>query len=287
MALDLPRTITPNNVSAFTNLTLAFRFTVIEHRPEPPSPHAVKGTLVHAALEGLFWRHEAGSRSEAAAHDELQQAWAALQSDPEYTELGLSEQAAEAFLADARFLVANYFRLEDPDSVRTIGVELGVEYEHDGLRLRGIIDRLDIGPDGALTVVDYKTGRAPSERYEHGRMAGVQTYALLCEKILGRPPPAEVRLLHLRDPLMISALPTAQTIRRPATADDASVWGAIEAFPVRTRTSGRVPGPLCDYCNSPNPPARPSERRERDDGRLRPEKVDAAFEEPWRGRPGP
>ena len=85
-------------------------------------------------------------------------------------------------------------------------MELGVEIEQDGMRLRGIIDRLDIGPDGALTVVDYKTGRAPSERYEHGRMGGVQTYALLCERILGRAP-AEVRLLHLRDPLVITAVP--------------------------------------------------------------------------------
>jgi putative RecB family exonuclease len=253
MALDLPRTLTPSKVSAFTNCPLAFRFTVIEHRPEPPSPHAVKGTLVHAALEGLFWYHEAGARSEAAARHELERAWTALQSDPEYTELGLSEQAAEAFLADARVLVANYFRLEDPNSVRTIGVELGVEYEHDGMRLRGIIDRLDIGPDGALTVVDYKTGRAPSERYEHGRMNGIQTYALLCEKILGRAP-AEVRLLHLRDPLMISALPTAQTLRGQQQRTTA-VWGAIERACANEDFRPR-PGPLCDYCNfKPSCPA--------------------------------
>ena len=253
MALDLPRTLTPSKVTAFTNCPLAFRFTVIEHRPEPPSPHAVKGTLVHAALEGLFWHHEEGSRSEAAADHELQQAWAAMQSDPEYTELGLSEQAAEAFLADARFLIANYFRLEDPNAVRTIGVELGVEYEHDGMLLRGIIDRLDIAPDGALTVVDYKTGRAPSERYEHGRMGGVQTYALLCEKILGRAP-AEVRLLHLRDPLMISALPTPQTLRGQQQRTTA-VWGAIERACANEDFRPR-PGPLCDYCNfKPSCPA--------------------------------
>ncbi len=94
------------------------------------------------------------------------------------------------------------------------------------MRLRGIIDRLDIGPDGALIVVDYKTGRAPSERYEHGRMGGVQTYALLCERLLGRAP-AEVRLLHLRDPLIISAVPTPQTLRGQQRRTSA-VWGAIE-----------------------------------------------------------
>ena len=47
--------------------------------------------------------------------------------------------------------------------------------------------------------MDYKTGRAPSERFERGSMGGVQTYALLCESLLGRAP-AEVRLLYLRQP---------------------------------------------------------------------------------------
>ncbi len=75
-----------------------------------------------------------------------------------------------------------------------MGIELGVETVVDGMRLRGIIDRLDVADDGGLIVVDYKTGRAPSERFERGSMGGVQTYALLCESLLGRAP-AEVRLL--------------------------------------------------------------------------------------------
>src|SRR6516165_2336123 len=71
MALEPPRTLTPSKVSAFTSCPLAFRFSQIERRPEPPSPHAVKGTLVHAALEGLFWHHAPGARTRAAAAAEL------------------------------------------------------------------------------------------------------------------------------------------------------------------------------------------------------------------------
>ena len=226
MALELPRTLTPSKVSAFTNCPLAFRFSQIEKRPEPPSPHAVKGTLVHAALEGLFWRHGAGDRTPAAAEHELERAWAALGDDAEFVELGLDADAAAAFLADARTLVGNYFQLEDPNRADVAGVELGVEATVEGMRLRGIIDRLDVGPEGELIVVDYKTGRAPSERYERGSMGGVQTYALLCESVLGRAP-AEVRLLYLRPPLAISTAASAQTIRgqrRRAVA----VWSAIE-----------------------------------------------------------
>jgi putative RecB family exonuclease len=253
VAFDLPRTLTPSKVAAFTACPLAFRFSVIERRPEPPSPHAVKGTLVHAALEGLFWNHDPADRTEAAAMDELARVWADLASDPEYVALALGPDEADSFLADARKLVTNYFRIEDPTAVETIGVELGVELEQDGIRLRGIIDRLDIGPDGALTVVDYKTGRAPAPRYEHGRLGGVQTYALLCERILGRAP-AEVRLLHLRDPLVISAFPTPQTLRGQQRRTTA-IWGAIERA-CETEDFRPSVGPLCQFCHfKPSCPA--------------------------------
>jgi len=246
MALTLPRTLSPSKVAAFTNCPLAFRYSQIEHLPEPPSPPAVKGTLVHAALEGLFWHHAPGARTPAAAHAELTRCWDDLQRDEEYAELALGRDDAEAFLADAGTLVDNYFRLEDPNEARAVGIELGVETVVDGMRLRGIIDRLDVTPEGDLIVVDYKTGRAPSERFERGSMGGVQTYALLCESLLGRAP-AEVRLLYLRQPVAISAVPSEQSIRgqrRRAVA----VWSAIERACDAEDFRPHV-GPLCNYCH--------------------------------------
>jgi putative RecB family exonuclease len=246
MALDPPRTLTPSKVSAFTSCPLAFRFSQIERRPEPPSPAAVKGTLVHAALERLFWHHPAGKRTQAAAAHELGLAWDALREDEEVVELGLDNDAAASFLDDARRLVDNYFLLEDPNGARAVGVELGVETQLDGLRLRGIIDRLDVMPDGRLIVVDYKTGRAPSERFERGSLGGVQTYALLCESMLGQAP-AEVRLLYLRAPLAITAVASEQTIRGQRKRA-AAVWTAIERACNAEDFRPNV-GPLCDYCN--------------------------------------
>jgi putative RecB family exonuclease len=246
MALDLPRTLSPSKVAAFTNCALAFRFSQIEHRPEPPSPPAVKGTLVHAALEGLFWHHPAGARTRHAADAELNRAWDELQTDEEFVGLQLPADEATAFLADSRALVDNYFSLEDPNDVRAVAVELGVETVVDGMRLRGKIDRLDVAPDGSLIVVDYKTGRAPSERYEHGRMSGVQTYALLCQRLLGRAPVA-VRLLHLQEPLVITAVATPQTIRGQQVRTSA-VWNAIERACAAEDFRPKV-GPLCNFCH--------------------------------------
>ncbi|HXW39312.1 MAG TPA: PD-(D/E)XK nuclease family protein, partial [Acidimicrobiales bacterium] len=166
MALDLPRTLSPSKASAFTDCPLAFRYSIIDHLPEPPSPHAVKGTLVHAALERLFWDRLPGERTPEAAIEALGEALDAIQEDAEFVGLNLDIDEASEFRADAEVLVHNYFRIEDPNAVRAIGVELGLETEMGSMVLRGIIDRLDLAEDGGLVVVDYKTGRAPGAQFE-------------------------------------------------------------------------------------------------------------------------
>ena len=60
MALALPRSLSPSKLSAFKDCPLAFRFSAIDRIPEAPAPHMVKGTLVHSALERLFWDHPRG-----------------------------------------------------------------------------------------------------------------------------------------------------------------------------------------------------------------------------------
>lgn len=246
MPLAVPRSLSPTRVNAFTDCPLAFRLRTIDRLPEPPSPHAVKGTLVHAALEGLIWHHPAGQRTPAAAAAELEAAWARSSQGAEMAALELTEAEADELRRDAGALVERYFELEDPDQVRAVGVELMLEGEVDGVQLRGIIDRLDLTDDGELVVIDYKTGRAPSARYEQSRLVGVQLYALLCQQVLGKLP-VEVRLLHLRDPVVISAVPTEQAIRAQRQRTTA-VWRAIERacehVDFRPRPSG-----LCAYCN--------------------------------------
>ena len=245
MALPLPRSLSPSKVSSFTDCALAFRLSAIDRLPEPPSPATVKGTLVHSALERLFWEHPRGERSAQAAHGALDAAWAAMGDDEEFTALGLGADERAAFLDDARRLVDNYLRLEDPDAVDAVGVELTLEAAVGGPRLRGIIDRLDRGEDGELVVVDYKTGKVPSERDERARLGGVQFYALLCEAALGRRP-ARVRLLYLREPVAIEAAPTEQSLRGSRRRAEA-VWSAIERA-CAAEDFRPKPSALCAWC---------------------------------------
>lgn len=244
MALEPPATLSPSKVSTFTDCALAFRFSAIDRLPEPPSVAATRGSLVHRALE-LLLDAPAEGRDLAAALTFLSQAADEFQTDPEYTGLGLDSDAEVQFLDDAEGLVRKYFELEDPRRIQPIGLELKLEVEVGELRLRGIIDRLELDDDGRLVVTDYKTGRAPPEQMEQRRLGGVQFYSYLCERLFGQRP-ARIQLLYLADPVAIVHTPSEQSSRGLETKVKAiwtTVLRACEREDFRPRTSK-----LCDYC---------------------------------------
>lgn len=245
MALDVPATMSPSKVSAFKDCALAFRFSVIDRLPEPASAAAVRGTLVHRALERLYCA-EPPERTLALALSALAEAVdEARCSDPEYAQLGLDGDAETAYLAGAERLIHRYFEMEAPATIRPIGLELLLEAELGGVRLRGIIDRLELDAAGELVVTDYKTGRSPGPRYEQGRFGGVHFYAFLCQAVLGRRP-ARVQLMYLADGVSISATPSEQSIRG-LERRVAAVWQAVHRACAVDDFRPR-PGPLCEWC---------------------------------------
>ena len=120
-----------------------------------------------------------------------------------------------------------------------MSVELGT------LKLSGIIDRLELDADGELVVTDYKTGKAPRANLEQSRLTGVHFYAFLCERVLGRRP-ARVQLLHLREPIAISTIPSDQSIRG-LQQQTLAIWTAVEQA-CRREDFRPKPGRLCEYC---------------------------------------
>lgn len=245
MSLPLPTSLTPSKVSSFKDCALAFRFSVIDRLPEPPSPWAFKGTLVHRALERLFAEVPAGRRDLEAGLRQLDEAWREAGEGPELAGLALSEDQTEELRLDAATLVGRYFELEDPDRVEAVGLEEMVEVEFGSMLLRGVIDRLEREPNGDLVVTDYKTGAVPGRAGEQSRLGGVHFYAFLCEKGLGERP-ARVQLLYLREPVAIVATPSDQSIRG-LRQRSAAVWNAIERA-CRTEDFRPRPSALCGFC---------------------------------------
>lgn len=245
MALTPPSTLSPSKVATFRDCGLAFRYSAIDRLPEAPTVAASRGTLVHAALERLL-DLPGPERTVERALTCLDEAAAAFRHDDDFTGLTLDETAEARFLAEAATLVRRYFELEDPRSVRPIGLEVLLEARVGDVRLRGIIDRLELDDDGGLVVTDYKTGRAPSVQTEQARLGGVQVYAYLCEQFLGVRP-ARIQLLHLAEPMRIVAVPTEQSTRGLARRVEA-IWAAVERACAQEDFRPR-PGRGCSWCS--------------------------------------
>ncbi len=244
MSFAPPRSLSPSSCSSFKECPLAFRFSYLDRLPEPPSIWTSKGTLVHRALELLLDR-PADERTIDAGLADLARARVELAPHPDFADLDLTDAEWEKFESDSQQLVHRYFQLEDPRTVRPIGLELKLEANLGKVRVRGIIDRLELDEDGELVVTDYKTGSVPSEFFEAKSLSGVHIYALLCERMLGRRP-ARVQLYYLSKPEAIIATPTAQSVtgvERRTTAMYSAIAQACERDDFRPH-----PGRLCDFC---------------------------------------
>lgn len=245
MALRLPATLSPSKVSTFTDCALAFRYSAIDRLPESPSVPASRGTLVHAALERLL-DLPAPRRTIEQADACLAEATDAFRHEPDFLGLELDDDSEAAFLAEATALVHRYFELEDPTTVRPVGLEVMLEAQVGGIHLRGIIDRLELDHDGGLVVTDYKTGRAPSVQAEQARLGGVHFYAFLCEQFFGVRP-ARIQLLHLAEPVAIVTVPSEQSTRGLARKLEA-IWAAVE-LACQDEDFRPRPSRHCDWCD--------------------------------------
>lgn len=244
MALPLPSTLSPSKVSSFSDCALAFRYSAIDRLPEPPTLAATRGSLVHLALEHLYER-PAPERTLEASEQDLDRAFVEMADDPDVVGLGLDQVGLATLRKEAGRLVKRYFEMEDPTTIHPIGLELKLEAPVGGLRLRGIIDRLELDKQGGLVVTDYKTGRSPGVTHQQGRLGGVTFYALLCQELFGVLP-ARIQLLYLSDGTVISTTPTEQATRGLTTKVGA-LWQAVERACEREDFRPR-PGPLCSWC---------------------------------------
>ncbi|WP_222592917.1 RecB family exonuclease [Cellulomonas persica] len=239
--------LSPSRAGDFLQCPLLFRFRTIDRLPEPPSPAAARGTLVHAVLEHLFGLPSV-ERTLEAAHALLPEQWAALrEQDARVAELFADEGALSDWLDSARALLATYFTLEDPTRLEPAERELYVVTElDDGPQLRGIVDRIDVAPNGWVRVVDYKTGKSPRSGYESSALFQMRFYAYVLWRTRGVLP-KRLQLEYLGDGTMLQHEPTEPEMLT-FEARIRSIWAGIQeaarADDWRTRRSR-----LCDWCS--------------------------------------
>jgi putative RecB family exonuclease len=241
--------LSPSRAGDFMTCPLLYRFRVIDRLPEEPSPAATRGSIVHAVLEDLF-ELPARGRTLQAAQSLVADAWARmLATDEELAAFFADDDGTRAtdWLQGTDDLLATYFELEDPRRLEPADRELEISVTlADGLVLRGIVDRLDVAADGAMRVVDYKTGKAPRIDFEQRALFQMRFYALALWRLKGAVPRL-LQLMYLTDGQIIRYEPDEPDLlamERKLAALAAAIERATQTGDWRPR-----PSRLCDWCS--------------------------------------
>jgi putative RecB family exonuclease len=242
MALE---TLSPSRAGDFKACPQLFKFRAIDRLPEPPSVHQARGTTAHLALQRLF-DLPADQRHPERLYELFRSAWTELRGSDEFQGLFATTEEERTWGLESLELIANYFLVEDPRHVEPEARELDLLEDLDGMVLRGILDRMDRLADGSLVITDYKTGKAPPERYALPAFFALKIYALLVRRHTGETP-VEVRLMYLNGPT-VYRIPVDDRSLDAMERQIRALWAAIDRAIAADHFPPR-PGPLCSWCS--------------------------------------
>ncbi|HEX6146230.1 MAG TPA: PD-(D/E)XK nuclease family protein [Acidimicrobiia bacterium] len=239
------QTLSPSRAGDFKTCPQLFKFRAIDRLGEPASIYQARGTTAHLALQRLF-DHPSGERSPELLYDLFREAWTELRGSEEFVSLFGDIDQERQWGVESLELLANYFGIEDPTGFDPVDRELDMLEDLGGITIRGILDRIDRDDDGRLIITDYKTGKAPPERFALPAFFALKIYALLIRRSMGETP-KELRLLYLSGPTLYRL----DIDDRQLDAMDSqlrALWNAIDRA-LATRNFPPRPGTLCNWCS--------------------------------------
>ncbi|MGF1618419.1 MAG: RecB family exonuclease [Acidimicrobiia bacterium] len=241
-------TLSPSRASDFKTCPQLFKFRAIDRLPEPTTIYQARGTTAHVALERLYDLPR-GERDPDRLFDLFRKAWTECRLEEEYGSLFESGADETAWGVESMQLLANYFVIEDPRTIDPYQREMDMTEDLDGIVIRGILDRIDRAGDGSLVITDYKTGKAPPERFALPAFFALKIYALLIRRRTGETP-RELRLLYLNGPTLYRlAIDDSQLDAMDSQLR--ALWAAIDRA-ISSNSYPPKPGRLCDWCSFQN-----------------------------------
>jgi putative RecB family exonuclease len=246
------KTLSPSRASDFKTCPQMYKFKSIDKIPTVPTKFQARGTTAHLALERLF-ELPSGQRTPDQLYDLFRSAWAELKLI-EYPDLFDTVDEEREWGIETLNLLATYFTIEDPTSFEPLELEMDLTVPINSMTIRGILDRMEeieeTAPDGqktsVLVITDYKTGKAPPERYAQKAFFALKIYALLI-RITRNVTPDRLRLLYLNGPTSYTMDINDQQLDAMEKQLEA-LWKAIEKA-ITTDNWPAKTSVLCDWCD--------------------------------------
>lgn len=242
-----PTYLSPSSAGTYRSCARRWKFRYIDRLPDPAGEAALAGTLAHRVLEVLL-QEDPGDRTIDRAKAIAREVWPETGDDPDFQALELNTDEQRRFRWLAWTAIEGLWQLEDPTQIVVEATEKKIDTMLGDVPFRGIVDRLDrlvaTADTGPLVVSDYKSGRAPSERFERGRLEQVLLYAAAVEASTGERPEF-ARLLYLGQ--RVIETPVTEALLARSVADLSDTWERMIAD-VDAEVYEPTPGPLCGWC---------------------------------------
>lgn len=232
-----------SSIDTYLNCPAKFRYGYVFRIPstEVATP-LIFGTAVHHALEKFHAGDLASMPGEDSLKDWLREAWESGPFDK------LDDRENVDLKRRAWRVVTAYRERMAKDWRPAAGTEVWFEVpfgepgENPEAMVVGSIDRLDIDPDGALHVTDYKTNKKVKTRQIVSTDLQLSIYALAVEHLFGRLPAT----------VALDFVVPGEVVRVPVSDLDleAARRKVVEtARAVKGQTFEPTPNPLCGWCD--------------------------------------
>ncbi|MEM7094088.1 MAG: PD-(D/E)XK nuclease family protein [Actinomycetota bacterium] len=241
-----PRHLSPSSSNLYQQCARKWRFRYLDRLPDPPGVPALVGTFAHLVLEHLL-QHPEGQRSQDQAKRLARSLWPEFEREPDYQALGLTEADAKDFRWKSWIAIEGLWALENPDETEVHATEHEIQVDIGGVPFRGIIDRVDVierGDHKHLVVSDYKSGKAPAQRFRNRPLKQVLLYAAALESATGQRP-FGARLLYLGQRTM--GVRVTEANLAASVEELQGTWESLNADWSRGEFDATT-GPLCAWC---------------------------------------
>ena len=249
----LPPRESYSSISTYQGCPRRYAYRYVERLPgEVPLGWFTFGSAVHSAFEA-FDRARIAARTTGAEAPGYQVLDAAF--GTEIDRSGCEAAEMDRFRVRGRPVLRAFLERESASNAEPIAVELGfgidvpVSQDEPTVRFVGYIDRVDRRPDGAIEIVDHKTGK-PRDQADVDRDRQLSAYAFAGARG-GLRDPATGEVLSVPARLGLHFAEPGLTVWTTRSADQVDAFGqqlSATVSAIRRREFAANPGWACRWC---------------------------------------
>jgi DNA helicase-2/ATP-dependent DNA helicase PcrA len=210
-----------------------FKFSHYLKIPTGPQPALTFGNIMHQCVRHYFELRKRGEASFEGLEDFYLRSWKDAGFEDEYQEQAYKKAGLEQ--------LREFVKEQEKNAVLPLGLETHFALDLGDVTLEGRIDQINPLGDHAVELVDYKTGRPPSQR-DADQSLQLSVYALAAREQM-KLAPARLTFYSLTNNAPVS------TVRTPKDLEEVRAQVLEVAEQIRQREFPPKPGFVCKYCD--------------------------------------